>query len=78
MHFLKRLFLWIHQFPFLHLRQINCGHQLIVSRDIGLHAKTQPNIFDFQVFWSISFFDAGQFGYLGVCMEIKVAQFTLW
>ena len=44
------------------------------SRGIGLHAKTQPNIFDLRVFRCICFFDGKQFGYMGVCMEIRVAH----
>ena len=48
------------------------------SRSIGLHAKTQPNIFDLRVFRCIfSPVDGKQFGYLGVCMEIRVAHIVI-
>ena len=50
---------------------------LSVSSGIGLHAKTQPNILDFLVFRCICFFYDKQFGYLEVCMEIRVAHIVI-
>ena len=47
------------------------------SRGTGLHAKTQPNIFDLRVFRCICFFDGEQFGYLGVCTKIRVAHIVI-
>ena len=47
------------------------------SRGIGLHAKTQPNIFDLRVFRCICFFHGEQFGYMGICMEIRVAHVVI-
>ena len=49
----------------------------LYSRGIGLHAKTQSDIFDLRVFRCICFFDGEQFGYLGVCMEIRVAHIVI-
>ena len=36
--------------------------------------KRSQTFFDLRVFRCISFFDGEQFGYLGVCMEIRVAH----
>ena len=47
------------------------------SRGTGLHAKTQPNIFDLRVFRCICFFHGEQFGYMGICMEIRVAHVVI-
>ena len=47
------------------------------SRGTGLHAKTQLDIFDLRVFRCICSFDGEQFGYLEVCMEIRVAHIVI-
>ena len=64
-------------FPPASLNQLWSPAHCPYSRGIGLHAKTQPNTFDLRVFRCICFFDGEQFGYLGVCMEIRVAHIMI-
>ena len=64
-------------FPPASSNQLGSPAHCPYSRGTGLHAKTQPNIFYLRVFCCISFFDGEQFGYLGVCMEIRVAHIVI-
>ena len=63
--------------PFLLISSISFPPASSTLEVLDYMLKRSQTFFDLRVFRCISFFDGERFGYLGVCMEIRVAHIVI-